>query len=153
MRLRSGRNATLLVVACAWALSAAGCSHLHWPWHHQPPPPPTPVHELDITSAGATATYPQYWKRNTLVVDLSAAGGSGSITLKPAAGTTWPVRLALRVTPGAIGMLDVQAAQRLRLPVTPGGGKPIDLELDPGVYTPTTPQLTVSWEPLASPAS
>jgi hypothetical protein len=153
MRLRSGRNATLRVVLCALALSAAGCSHLHWPWHHQPPPPPKPVHELDITSAGATATYLQYWKRNTLVVDLSAAGGSGSITLKPAAGTAWPVRLAFRVTPGAIGVLDVRAAQRASLVVTSAGGKPIDLELDPGVYQPTTPEITVSWQPLSPPAS
>jgi hypothetical protein len=147
---RWGRNATLRAVVCALALAAAGCSHLHWPWHHPPPPPPTPVHELDISSAGATATYPQYWKRNTLVVDLSAAGGSGSITLRPAQGTVWPVLLAVRVTPGAIGVLEVRAAQRTRLPITPGGGKPVDLELAPGVYTPTTPEMTMSWEPLQS---
>jgi hypothetical protein len=149
---RSGRNATPRVAVCALAVCAAGCSHLHWPWHHQPPPPPKPVHELDITSAGATATYAQYWQRNTLVVDLSAAGGSGSITLKPAAGTTWPVRLAFRVTPGAMGVLDVRAAQRASLPVTPAGGKPIDLELDPGVYQPATPEMTVSWQPTGSTA-
>ena len=152
MLLRSRRNATLRALVCVLALAAAGCSHLHWPWHQPPPPPPVPVHELDISSAGATATYPQYWKRNTLVVDLSAAGGSGSITLRPVQGPTWPVRLALRVTPGAVGVLDVRAAQRLQLPVTPGGGKPIDLELDPGAYTPATQQITVSWEPLAPPA-
>jgi len=150
MLLRSGRQATVRVAVCTLALSAVACSHLHWPWHHQPPPPPTPVHELDVSSAGATVTYPQYWKRNTLVVDLSAAGGSGSITLKPAHGTTWPVRLALRVTPGAVGVLDVRAAQRTRLPITPGGGKPVDLELAPGIYTPKTPEMTVSWEPLAA---
>ena len=149
---RSGPNATLCVVVCALALSAAGCSHLHWPWHHQPPPPPKPVHELDITSAGATASYPQYWKRNTLLVDLSATGGSGSITLKPAAGNTWPPRLAFRVTPGAIGVLDVRGAQRASLPITSAGAKPIDLELDPGVYEPTTPEMSVSWQPLAVPA-
>jgi hypothetical protein len=36
--------------------------------------------------------------------------------------------------------------------VTGGSGKPVDLELDPGVYTPTTPQMTVSWGPLPTPA-
>ena len=147
---RSGRNAKLCVVVCVLALSTAGCSHLHWPWHHRTPPPPTPVHELDITSAGATATYPQYWKRNTLLVDLSAASGSGSITLKPVSGGSWPVRLALRVTPGAVGVLEVRAAQHTRLPITSGGGKPVDLELAPGICTPTTPEMTVSWEPLAA---
>ena len=153
MLLRSGRQATVRVAVCTLALSAVACSHLHWPWHHQPPPPPKPVHELDISSAGVTATYPQYWQRNTLLVDLSAASGSGSITLRPAAGTTWPVRLAFRVTPGAIGVLDVRAAQRASLPITPAGGKPIDLQLDPGVYEPTTTEMTVSWQPLAPPAS
>jgi len=133
------------------ALAAAGCAHFspHWPWHHQPASPPAPVHELDISRApdGAPAadTYPQLWKRNTLVVDLSAASGSGSITLKPPAGTTWPVRLALRITPGSIAELDVRGAQRLILPITPSGGKAVDLELAPGVYTRSTPQVTVSW--------
>jgi len=54
------------------------------------------------------------------------------------------VRVALRVTPGAIGVLEVRGAQRVILPIT-AGGKPVDLELPPGVYTPTTQQLTVSW--------
>src|ERR1700752_1646402 len=103
-------------VAVALLLSAGGCGHLpamhwpsiHWPWHHRPTPAPAPVHELDISAgAGASAAsdasgaYPQYWSRNPLVVDLSAASGSGSITLKPAAGSAWPVRLAFRVTPGS----------------------------------------------------
>jgi hypothetical protein len=103
------------------------------------------VHELDIGGA----TFPQYWKRNTLLVDLSAASGSGSITLKPAEGGSWPVRVAFRVTPGSIGVLDVRAAQRVSLPIAPGSGKPIDLELSPGVYTTTTPEMSVSWGPLA----
>jgi hypothetical protein len=128
------------------ALGAAGCSHLHWPWHKPPPPAPAPVHELDIN--GATAgTFPQYWQRNTLLVDLSAASGTGNITLKPTAGGSWPVRVAFRVTPGSIGVLDVRAAQHESLPITPAGGKPIDLELSPGIYTPTTPEMSVSWGP------
>ena len=53
--------------------------------------------------------------------------------------------------PGAVGMLEVRAAQRSALPITPAAGKPVDLELPPGVYTPTTPQLTVSWGPAATP--
>ena len=144
---RPARRAALGAVATVLALCCAGCGHLRWPWHHAPPPPPAPVHELDI--GGATAgSFPQYWKRNTLLVDLSAASGSGGITLKPTAGGSWPVRVAFRVTPGSIGVLDVRGAQHESLPITPGGGKPIDLELSPGVYAPTTPEMSVSWGPL-----
>jgi hypothetical protein len=150
MRPRCGANAVWWVAVCALALSGGGCGHLsglHWPWHHQPAPAPVPVHELDIGGAPAHDAFPQYWKRNTLLVDLASARGSGSITLKPAAGTTWPVRLAFRVTPGAIAALEVRAAERTVLPITPGGGKPVDLELTPDLYTPGTTQMTVSWGP------
>jgi hypothetical protein len=133
-------------VVPALALLLAACSSLHWPWHHAPPAPPAPVHELDITGAAADA-YPQYWKRNTLLVDLSAASGTGTLTLKPVSGTSWPVRLAFRVTPGSIGTLRVHGAERTVLPITPGGGQPIDLELTPGIYTSATDHLTVSWGP------
>jgi hypothetical protein len=149
MRLTPGWTAVRAAAALA-ALLAAACGHLpslHWPWHHPPPPPPAPVHELDISGAPAADTFPQYWKRNTLLVDLSGASGSGSITLRPAAGSDWPVRLAFRVTPGAIGVLEVRAAQRMSVAVAAGGGKPVDLELSPGVYTPQTPQMTVAWGP------
>jgi hypothetical protein len=150
MRPRIGGNAVSWLAVCALALGVVGCAHLsslHWPWHHQPPPPPMPVHELDISGAPSPDTFPQYWRRNTLLVDLSSASGAGSITLKPSAGTTWPVRLAFRVTPGAIAALEVRAAERTVLPITPGGGKPIDLELTPDLYTATTAQMTVSWGP------
>ena len=155
MRLRPARYAAVCAAALVLALLMGGCGSYvltkpNWPWHHSPPPPPAPVHELEISGA-APDTFPQYWQRNTLLVDLSAASGTGSITLKPVAGSTWPVRLAFRITPGAIGVLEVQADQRTSLPVS-GSGKPVDLELDPGVYTPTTPQMTVSWGPLATPA-
>jgi hypothetical protein len=139
--------------ALAWLGAAAACSHM--PWHHRPPPAPAPVHELDISGgAGAgvnTAAFPQYWQRNTLLVDLSAARGSGSLVLKPAAGGTWPVRLAFRVIPGSIGVLEVQAAQDLTLPITPSGSRPVDLELTAGVYRPDTAQMTVAWRPRLDP--
>jgi hypothetical protein len=117
------------------------------------------VHELDIStgaqapgsSSGAAGVFPQYWKRNTLVVDLTAASGTGVITLTPAAGTAWPVRLALRVTPGSVGLLSVVGDERLVIPVTPVG-QPIDLELSPGIYTSKTRQIAVSWGPNSPPA-
>lgn len=125
-------------------LLCAACSH--WPWRHPPPPPPAEVHELDISGAALTNA-PQFWKRNTLLVDLSAASGSGSVVLKPAAERGWPVRVALRITPGSIGFLQVGADELISLPITPGSPKPVDLELAPGVYGAHTPQITVSWGP------
>ena len=133
------------------AILVTGCSHLptfRWPWRHKPTPPPQEIHELLITGAdGATAAFPQYWRRNTLLVDLRGASGSGNIRLKPGEGTAWPVRLALRVTPGAIGILEVRGDQRIVLPITPQGSNPIDLDLAPGIYTPRTAQISVSWGP------
>jgi hypothetical protein len=148
MQAGAGRGAVCTVVAVL-ALSAAACGHVpraHWPWHRQSPAAPAPVHELDVSGA-AGAAFPQYWMRNTLLLDLSAASGSGSITLRPASAYGWPVRLAFRVTPGAIGVLEVRAAQRTSLPIAGAGGRPVDLELAPGVYTPQTEQMTVSWAP------
>jgi hypothetical protein len=89
--------------------------------------------------------------RNTLVVDLQGASGSGSVTLKPREHTMWPVRIAFKVMPGSIGELEVRARQRLVLPVTPAGAKPIVLELSPRVYTMKSPEIVVSWGPMMVP--
>jgi hypothetical protein len=140
------RSAVLML-----SLGAAGCSH-HWPWHKQPPPAPPAVHYLEVGGSGASAVLAQYWKRNTLVVDLSAASGTGSITLRPPA-DGWPVRVALRVTPGAVGALDVRGAARVVLPIVPGGVKPVDLELSPEIYTAKTTEIAVAWGPAAAPAT
>ena len=149
-RMRAHRAAR--AGAAALLLLAGGCSHLHWPWHKAPPPPPAPVHELDVSGAGS-ANYPQYWKRNTLLLDLTAARGSGRITLKPVEGSTWPVRIAVRVTPGAFAVLSVQGDERISLPIGDTGTAPIDLELPPSVYNARTAQLEVSWGPAAVPVS
>jgi hypothetical protein len=149
MRSRLVRGVTARGVTLAALLTLAGCSHLHWPWHRSPPPAPTPVHALEMSGS---MTAPQYWKRNTLLVDLSAASGEGHIVLAPAAGTTWPVRLAFRVTPGSFGTLEIRGAGRELLPITGTGVKPVDLELPPGIYLAGTPQITVSWGPGIVPA-
>lgn len=142
------RSRFIAIALCLLALTA--CAYM--PWSKKPPAPPDPVHELTITGAdGAAATaFPQYWKRNTLVVDLQSASGTGSVTLKP--GAKWPVRIALRVRPGTVGLLEVQADQRMILPVSREGDKPVDLELVPGVYTPKSPQIVVHWEPARTPS-
>ena len=106
-------------------------------------PAPEPV--------AGTADIPQYWKRNTLVLDMRAVRGTGSVELKPRDGTTWPVRLALRVQPGAVGQFEVRADQRVIIPVVGGGSQPLDLELPPGVYGPSSSQLSLAWGPAGSP--
>jgi hypothetical protein len=106
------------------------------------------VHELVITTVdGAEAAYPQYWKGNTLVVDLRLGGGQGSAILEPREHTVWPVRIAFRVLPGQFGALEVHANQRVVLPITTTGTKPVDLELAPGVFIMKSPQIAVSWGP------
>jgi len=139
------------IALCLLALTA--CAYM--PWSKKTPAAPEAVHELVVSGADGVPAqgFPQYWKRNTLVVDLQSASGSGSITLKPGESGKWPVRVAFRVLPGSIGLLEVQADQRMLLPVTRDGTKPVDLELVPGVYTTKTQQITVRWEPARAPAS
>ena len=67
-----------------------------------------------------------------------APPAAGKVILKPREGAKWPVRLAFRVTPGTLGLIEVQADQRMLIPVTREGTKPVDIELVPGVYTPKT---------------
>jgi len=149
MHSGSGAARAARTVALALAFAMAGCGH--WPWHHSPPPAPAPVHELDVTTAeGAAANFPQYWQRNTLLVDLSTARGEGAIVIKPPAGSSWPVRVAFRVTPGAMSVLDVRAAERVVLPITSAGTTPVDLELPPGTYTPQSAQMSVAWRSAAT---
>jgi hypothetical protein len=151
MRSRARGMAARRAAAVALVLAATACSHMpsiKWPWAKQPTPAPAPVHVLDIAAAGSPAPFPQSFERNTLLLDLSGVSGSGSLTLKPAAGSTWPVRLAFKVTPGAVGLLEVRGDQRVVLPITGAANAPVDLELAPGVYTAATPQMTVSWGPL-----
>jgi hypothetical protein len=130
---------------------AAGCSHLphpHWPFHRKPASGPDVVHELVITSPeGAEMSLPQYWKGNTLIVDLRVAGAQGNAVLKPREHTVWPVRIAFRVMPGQFGVLEAHAQQRAVLPVTTSGTQPVDLELEAGVFIMKSPQMTVSWGP------
>ena len=143
------RKLTGFALLVAAAVLTAGCSHfsgLHWPWTHKAPPAPTPVNELILTTdSGAAASYPQYWKRNTLLIDLHDVSQEDSIVVKPRAGGQWPVRIAFRVTPGSIGILEVRGEERVVMPVAAQAGAPVDLELAPGVYIATTVQLKVHW--------
>jgi hypothetical protein len=142
---------TTAMLLAALLTIPAGCSHMphpHWPWHRKPAPAPEIAHELVITTpAGADLAFPQYWKGNTLIVDMRLAGGQGSAVLKPREHTVWPVRISFRVMPGQFGALEVRAVQRVVLPITTTGTKPVDLELAPGVFIMKSPQIAVSWGP------
>jgi hypothetical protein len=142
---RTNRYGWVAFVGLSAALLGA-CGHL--PWRHKSAPPPEPVSELTETAeTGTAASYPQFWKRNTLLVDLRTAPAEGGVLLQPRPGTQWPVRVAFRVNPGSIGTLEVRGAERIVLPVASVSGPPIDLELPPGVYVMKTPNLTVHWGP------
>lgn len=131
-------------------LTIAGCGHMptvRWPWSAKPVPPPEKADELVVTLGESTsvASFPQYWKRNTLVLDLQSATGTGSAVLQPRLGTQWPARLAFRLMPGQFGAIEVRGEQRVVLPITTDGAKPVDLELSPSVYNPKTQQVVVRW--------
>ncbi|MBS0578461.1 MAG: hypothetical protein JSR36_04265 [Proteobacteria bacterium] len=141
MRSPAGKHPLGRALALFAVLSlGAGCSHM--PWHRSAPPPPPPVHEVELSGGHE---FPQYWERNTLLLDMSGVSDSGSVTIKPVAGTSWPVRIAVRVRPGSFPQLEVRGDQRLFLPVASSAEKPFDLEFDPGVYTAKTPQIVISW--------
>jgi hypothetical protein len=136
-----------LAAAVLLLLSASGCAYHQSYWSHYRSPPPQPeVRALVIIERGIEAYYPQKWQRDTLLVDLQGVSGEGLIELAPREGT-WPMRLAFRVTPGAIGVLEVRAAQRAVLPVAQEGTGPVQLELDPGVYSAKNPRIEVAWRP------
>jgi hypothetical protein len=144
-RLASGLT---LIVACSLGLTA--CSSIKmphvWPFYKKPKPVPQAVNELNLVNAdGSTANFPQYWKRNTLVIDLSGAGGSGGFAARLPEETTWPVRVAVRVRPGSVGQIEIQGEERSVLPVSNEGTANIDLELSPSVYTPRTAAIYISW--------
>ena len=65
---RAARRGTGAPRACC-SPAAATCTG---PGTTRRRPPPAPVHEVDIAGAGLDSV-PQYWKRNTLLLDMSTA--------------------------------------------------------------------------------
>jgi hypothetical protein len=133
------------VVALAVLLSACGTiSRISWPWSKDPPPAPEAVNELVITS-DAGATIPQYWQRNTLVLDMTGVPASGTATARPAFARGWPVRVAVRAMPGQFGAVEVRGSRRFVLLITTEGTTPVERELPPSVHSRGTPSLELRW--------
>jgi hypothetical protein len=140
------RDRALPEIALAALLcSLTGCA-LHWPWHHKPPPKPAPLHVLTIAPAAGSDTVSsiaQSWDRNTLQLDLTAAGAQGAAILTPPA-KGWPMRLEFRVQPGGLAMLQVRGVQEQTF-VVPAQGAPLLLKLSPSVYDAATERITLQW--------
>lgn len=141
-----------LLLVAAVCLGLAACQSLSmpkvWPFYKKPKPGPEAVSELElVTSDGTAAAYPQYWKRNTLVVDLSGVSGQGGIAARLPEETTWPVRMAVRVRPGSVGQIEVRGEERNVLPVIATGAEVVDIELASSVYTPATAAIYITWGP------
>ena len=138
----------VLIATCSLLLAACSMPKI-WPFHKKAKPVPEVVHELDLVNAdGTPASFPQYWKRNTLVIDLSGASGTGTVAARLPAETTWPVRVAVRVQPGSIQQLEIVGEERNVLAVTRDGSAPLDVEFAPSIYRPNTGTIYINWGPM-----
>jgi hypothetical protein len=148
--MRSARRAFFIGSMTVLLAVSGGCHALRWPWSDERAESRAAIVDELIVSAPEGATlpaFPQYWSRNTLVVDLQAVAGSGHARIAPKRGAAWPARLAFRVRPGAFGALEVRGEQRVVMPIAPEGTDPRDLELAPGMYTSSTEALEIGWGP------
>ena len=156
MDTRKPHIAIALGLLVAVSLGLAGCATVSklLPWGHKAPPPPEISTALVVTAPdGAALSWPQVWQRNDVVLDMAGVAATGSAVVMPRSGLTWPVRVALRVTPGLTGIIDVRGAQRLLIPVPATGTGSVDLELPPGVYVAATKQITLNWGLVSAPTA
>jgi hypothetical protein len=139
----------LVALTCCLALAGCGTMSKLWPFGKSTKQGPEPVNELTLVDAsGAPVHFPQYWSRNTLIIDLSGASGSGSVAARLPPEATWPVRMAVRVFPRAVQQVEIVGEERNVLPVTTDGPKSVKLEIGPSVYTPRTAAIYISWGPM-----
>lgn len=97
--------------------------------------------------------FPQYFKRNTLIIDLTSASGAGAVQMRAKTPAGWPMRIAFRVKPGSFEAIEVRADQRVLLPLVASAARPTqDLALPPGSYHVQTPTMQLRWGPTVPPA-
>ncbi len=180
---RHDRVGALLAISLilATVTTLSGCKTLHvpdvsmpklrWPFSAKPVPPLVPVDEVIFESPGAPAdasaapttdapvavapvvAFPQYFKRNTLIIDLTSASGAGSVQMRAKTPAGWPMRIAFRVKPGSFEAIEVRADQRVLLPLVASATRPTqDLALPPGSYHVQTPSMQLRWGPAVPPA-
>jgi hypothetical protein len=138
-----------LLVAVSLSLSGCGTMSKMWPFKKKEKPAPELVNEVELVNPdGTPASYPQYWSRNTLVIDLSGVGGTGNVAARLRESATWPVRVAVRVRPASVQQLEIRGEERNVLAVSADGTKLIDLEIAPDVYRPTTAAIYIAWGPM-----
>ncbi|MEZ5458979.1 MAG: hypothetical protein R3E65_06615 [Steroidobacteraceae bacterium] len=134
------KRQSIIIGPLAAALLLAGCSSLdvpkwRWPFAAKPVVAPDIVDEIVFESpqAGSPVTsFPQYFRRNTLVIDMTGAGAAGSVVMRPKTAAGWPVRVSFRVKPGSFAALEITAEQRVLLPVVGAARRPtLDLPLPP----------------------
>jgi hypothetical protein len=142
------RRAAACLALIALAAGLGGCSHMQklWPWHHAPAAAEPATNELVVIAAsgGAAPVLPQTWVRNALRVELTALAGEGELTLRPAQGHEWPIRLEFAVRPGSFKHLEVRGEQRVVLSV-PDTGSASVLSVPQGVYAPATMELRLHY--------
>jgi hypothetical protein len=133
-------------------MSACGSISRLWPFGKKAAGPEVANALVFESEPGAAVSVPQYWKRNSVVIDLQSMSGQGRMLVKPREGIAWPVRVTLRTRPGSVGEIDVRGTQRVILPVPESGSAPVDIELAPGVVRPETALLTITWGPRVVPS-
>jgi hypothetical protein len=141
------RNRVILLLA-AGLLTTGGCATVksHWPFGKAKAAAPVPVQELraDVAAGESASGVLQFWERNTLVVDLTNVASAGQVHLIRDSARSWPVRVALRMSPGRFEALEVRGAQRVVLPVSAGSGA-VTAVLPPGAYDSSTTSLDLRW--------
>ena len=140
-----------LAVACCLALTACSSYKVQMGWppiYKKPAPVPEAVNELNLVNAdGTPANFPQYWKRNTLVIDLSAIGAAGNFAARFRKAPPGRCASAFGCAPAASGKSRSWARSAMSCRWPPKGLLPIDLEFAPSVYTPRTAAIYISWGP------
>jgi hypothetical protein len=152
------RRATALAAVLISLATLGACGHLaqlgpshwhaHWPWRHAPEAPEPPAHELraDFPAGASGPELVQSWSRNNLRVALTALSGEGELSLSPAPGHVWPIRLEFLVQPGSFAHLEIRGDERVILSV-PAAGEPTVLAVPLGVYSPRTEMLRLHYGP------
>ena len=155
VKIRSLKNGVWLSLALVSLCELAGCHTLksvhvpkvHWPWAAKPAPVEPAANQIAWEGIdGATAReFPQSWARNTLMIDLTGASDGGGVRMHAKASMGWPKAMALRLRPGSVSSVEIQADQRVVIPVVGSGSATVTIPIAPSVYSAHTETITLLW--------